>query len=654
MTTKQIVITSSGLKNIVLNKYQEEDDFIFIFGEKEVRMKSFFAEFISPIVSRIHQIDPTIHIINIGESNACNNEDINELAKTVLTPEIISLFIQISSGFSINITEEQAIKLRFLSILLGNDELHDKLNEHFPPNYNEENVNSYLKNIESCYHFSRFKFGFDFTSLLSFVSSHFYQLDKDEFLNQSRRLQYEIISHPNLQIESEDSLFDIVFEIIGKEKENEDEVENVLFLEQLEFSGLSEERLHRFVSVFDANEMSNLLWQKLSILFFKHRGKKSSRITNKMKSSIIVSGANDFNQLVANPNNKNEEGKLIISPPLNLWLDSSSFLSYSSFYRHSVLVKRDGSLYGIGNNRDGRISSLLAKTKLNEFTEFSIKDDNGNKLKAVSAVCCYFGTLYMVTKSSGIGRQLVYCDCELNGGNPVFLDIGNLEPVSLFGGCNHAAAICKNGEVLFFHHIAIKNSPKSRIAAVSLPGGEKALSVACCDNSVVVLGSSGRLFTSSIQHGNDKVQFSLVSELADEEIVCLSGTVDHFLAVSKEGRVFGRGSNDYGQLGLGEGTGQISTFTLISSLERFVIRAAYAGFCHSLFETVEGKILSCGHNGFGELLLSSGPGENIYFPKETTITSGATFCITGNCLNVVFTGIDPPPNSPNMRIKQIL
>ncbi|KAK8850000.1 hypothetical protein M9Y10_018594 [Tritrichomonas musculus] len=62
--------------------------------------------------------------------------------------------------------------------------------------------------------------------------------------------------------------------------------------------------------------------------------------------------------------------------------------------------------------------------------------------------------------------------------------------------------------------------------------------------------------------------------------------------------------NDCGQLGLGKGIRYVSSFTEISSLFSHKIRAAYAGGSHSLFETREGKIISCGYNDHGQLLLS--------------------------------------------------
>ena len=145
--------------------------------------------------------------------------------------------------------------------------------------------------------------------------------------------------------------------------------------------------------------------------------------------------------------------------------------------------------------------------------------------------------------------------------------------------------------------------------------------------------SNGRVFSSSIESGSCVLRFLPVSELSGYENVYLSGTLEHYMTFIKEGRVFGRGSNEYGKLGLNKKTKSIS------SLLGYEIKAA-------------GKILSFGSNCYGQLLLSSGPSEEkVYSPRETTITGGATFCIPGHCFSSVFVGGDPPPNTPNMPIQ---
>ena len=122
---------------------------------------------------------------------------------------------------------------------------------------------------------------------------------------------------------------------------------------------------------------------------------------------------------------------------------------------------------------------------------------------------------------------------------------------------------------------------------------------------MVVLSSKCHVFT-SLNNSKEVLNFFIVSELSDQEIVCVSATCKHFLGVSKECRVFGQGIIEHGQLCLGEETESVSSFTEISSLVGYEIRAAYTGCSHSLFETRDGKILSCGSNFSGQLLLSSG------------------------------------------------
>ena len=104
------------------------------------------------------------------------------------------------------------------------------------------------------------------------------------------------------------------------------------------------------------------------------------------------------------------------------------------------------------------------------------------------------------------------------------------------------------------------------------------------------------------------------------EIVCVSGTYNHCLAINKDGRVFGCRSNELGKLSLEKRIKSVSSFTEIESLIGHEIKAAYAGYNHSLFQTRESKILSCGSNYSAQLLINSKLGEKVYQPTETTLT----------------------------------
>ena len=227
-----------------MSKYQEEDDFVF--EEEKFHMRSIFAEFISPVVSQLHQTDPTINTINLDKITGMKQDDFTKYSKSLITSDIISLLYQISRGSTNEINEEQSIKLLLLSILLGNNELHQKLNELFQTNYNEENVNAYMKNIECLYRFSQVNETIDFSTVISFIASHIFMVDFEEFLKSSREIQYKITSHSELPIESEDRLFDHMSRLMEMGTNDTAEISDILFLEQIEFVCLSETKFIYF------------------------------------------------------------------------------------------------------------------------------------------------------------------------------------------------------------------------------------------------------------------------------------------------------------------------------------------------------------------------------------------------------------------------
>lgn len=284
MTKKSLIISSSGMRNIVMSKFTEEDDFIIIFGDKEFRIDCVYADFISSLISHYHHSDPTIQTIQIDNLITDKKSEFASFAADIITEDIIFLLKQISSGFPIEIDENQAFKLRFLSIILGNEELFSKINQIFPPDLTEENLNTYLQYIECCYHFSQFHSDFDFSDLLNKISNRFYSIDPDDFLRIPRPIQYSIISNPKLQIKSEDSLLDVVLQII--QKSDNSTIDDLSFLEQIEFTELSEDKLREFLSEFDLNYLNNSLWRKFYQCFFIHFDKKVNRIQSENGHSI--------------------------------------------------------------------------------------------------------------------------------------------------------------------------------------------------------------------------------------------------------------------------------------------------------------------------------------------------------------------------------
>ncbi|KAK8891019.1 hypothetical protein M9Y10_028222 [Tritrichomonas musculus] len=256
-----MLISSSGLKNVIINS-GKENDFTFIYGDHEIRMNKFFAEFISPNVSRLRHSDPTANSIRIDniikDLSYFNFQSYDDL----FTTDSISLLHQISSGHSIELNEDQSIKLRLISILLGNDELFAKINELFPLKINDSNIDQYLVNLPNLEYLSQISTEFSYSDLIDFISSHFFSIDQSKLIKMPKSILFSIISNKKLRITSEDSLLDFITEIF-KNDENDEQFNINQFYEAIEINGLSENKLFQFLNEIELSEISRELWGKI-------------------------------------------------------------------------------------------------------------------------------------------------------------------------------------------------------------------------------------------------------------------------------------------------------------------------------------------------------------------------------------------------------
>lgn len=365
---------------------------------------------------------------------------------------------------------------------------------------------------------------------------------------------------------------------------------------------------------------------------------------------ITICGHNQVFELCRESDSTSPDGKSIINPPISLKIDTSKISSLSSYGNHTVFVMNDGKACDLGNNVDGRIQKSILNSFLKDFAKLTLLDQKNKESDVISAVCGLLYTIYLVSpRKRGEHYQLAYALKQIYTKSPMILKTGNLNPAALFGGFYHSAAIDSDGSIIFVPS-SIGLEPTLKIESFPLPDGEKAVSVACLYYFMFSLSESGRVYMSKI-NGTRKLDFSVVEELAETKIVDISGTYRHCLAVSEDGRVFGWGVNTHGCLGIGQKDENFKKNSLIEPLNSYKIIQASAGLNHSFFRTVDGKILACGSNKYGQLPIGRDACDDIFPLTESIIKEEASFCFAGCFTSFMFIGCDAP-RSPNRSISR--
>lgn len=278
MSKKSFILSSSGLKNIVFTSKTKEDDFYFVFGDKEICMNRILAEFISPRVSHIHQTDPTIDKIQLisSEQLLALNRD------TFFTTELLEVFNKLVQGNKLDIDESMSHQLLLLSIILDNSDLYKEISIIYPIDESSENLEQYLKIIEFIEdnkQSTHLSLPFCKESLIEYISSHFYLIDKKRLLQMSKKNLYLIVSNPQLRIKDESALFEFINELyLNADLENENEMPTKSdFYEEVVISELKSDEQKTFIKNIESDEMTSQLWSNIRSFILEENNNSEAR-----------------------------------------------------------------------------------------------------------------------------------------------------------------------------------------------------------------------------------------------------------------------------------------------------------------------------------------------------------------------------------------
>lgn len=275
-TGRSFILTTRGFKNITGEMAQE--NFKFIVNGETFTCPRFFAEFISPTISKFHMADSTIDSFTINIPFQGSFSD----------------FLVLSEGEPLEINDSNYQFIKYISKSIQNEELMEFFDKDNP----ELSIDNVIDRLKSKKYENR-----SYEKEINFISSHFYEIDENSLLN----LEYDdlslILSNDSIQPQSEDSLFDFICLLF-----KQDESYFGLF-ENVEFAYLSNEKIQQFVSIFDKSQikMNNNVWKAISKRLLIFNKQETHRVYHRKAIKIRYNEKEPLNGVFYFLKNKNKK-----------------------------------------------------------------------------------------------------------------------------------------------------------------------------------------------------------------------------------------------------------------------------------------------------------------------------------------------------------
>ena len=196
-------------------------DFTFVVGQNNYHCNRMIADFISPTIRNMHKSDITLNNFVLSNNTNCEYNEFQTI-------------ISLGEGNGIYLDDHNLDQLSFLFDSLGNHEFSAFLEFKTETKLDIENCVDILLLKEKLHQ--------SLTREVQYISKHFYKINENDIDRLNFDQLYEILSHPALCIESEQWLFDLIYN---------------RFLEDKNYCGLFEFIDFRCVSVEKINDFSD-------------------------------------------------------------------------------------------------------------------------------------------------------------------------------------------------------------------------------------------------------------------------------------------------------------------------------------------------------------------------------------------------------------
>jgi hypothetical protein len=261
-----VQLSSAGLRQVPFD--QCPDDFFFLVGQQRHVCHRLLADFLSPLVSRLHMSDPTLRELRLKTVDSSN-----------LFPEFLRL------GHSVCLTDSMITFFSELAVELDAAEICHQIGQYLDDGLTCDNV---LHRVQCGQALSR-----SITREVTFIASHFSEVSAAVLNSFGNDLLFDVLSDSNLRILDEDALFECV---AGR---TEIDADYFQLLQFVQFEHLSDEATRRLIELGDTflEHITRPVWRSIARRLLERspssrRGVKSLSYPLRSESPLdgIISG----------------------------------------------------------------------------------------------------------------------------------------------------------------------------------------------------------------------------------------------------------------------------------------------------------------------------------------------------------------------------
>lgn len=233
-------LSSSGLANVASLPVREEDIFTFKVSGMDFECGKHVAVFISPLVAKMIKQDPLFTSLTI--ENTCKN------------PQMINAFInKLLFGQKFEISKQFAPHVKEIGVALQNPELISFADQVLLANssLSTKNIINIIK--------SKLEFGQNITDEISYVAKNISFVSRTELSLLDIDILDQILSCPDLLIENEDWLVELIFDIC---QQNPNPNSTILF-RNVSFEYVSTSGITRFLKLVNPSNITGPVWSAI-------------------------------------------------------------------------------------------------------------------------------------------------------------------------------------------------------------------------------------------------------------------------------------------------------------------------------------------------------------------------------------------------------